>query len=83
MPEEKIFVISLREVKKAPCYRRVNRAAKLIREYLIRHMKSEKIRFDPALNEKLWERGQEKPPSRIRVKAVKDDDGVVHASPAE
>lgn len=83
MPEEKIFVVSLGEVKKAPRYRRVNRATKLIREFLARHMKSEKIKLDPKLNEKLWERGQEKPPFKIRVKAVKDDDGVVHASPAE
>ncbi|MBC7218848.1 MAG: 50S ribosomal protein L31e [Hadesarchaea archaeon] len=83
MPEEKIFVIPLGEVKRAPRYRRANRAAKLVREYLARHMKSEKIILDPKLNEKLWERGQEKPPSKIRVKAVKEEDGVVHASPAE
>lgn len=83
MPEEKIFVVPIGEVKKAPRYRRARRAAKLIREYLARHMKSERIKLDPKLNEKLWERGQEKPPSKIRVKAVKDEDGVVNAFPAE
>ncbi|KUO40547.1 MAG: 50S ribosomal protein L31 [Candidatus Hadarchaeum yellowstonense] len=83
MPEEKIFVIPLREVKRAPRYRRTSRAVKLIKEYLTRHMKSERVKLDPALNEKLWECGQEKPPAKIRVKAVKDEDGLVKAFPAE
>ncbi|MGC8816826.1 MAG: 50S ribosomal protein L31e [Candidatus Hadarchaeum sp.] len=83
MPEEKIFVIPLRDLKRVPRYRRARRGAKLVREYLARHMKSDRIKLDPKLNEKLWEKGQEKPPTKIRVKAVKDDDGLVHASPAE
>ncbi|MGQ9787708.1 MAG: 50S ribosomal protein L31e [Candidatus Hadarchaeaceae archaeon] len=83
MAEEKIFVVPLSEVKRSSRYRRANCAAKLVREYLARHMKSEKVSLDPKLNEKLWERGREKPPSKIRVKAVKEEDGTVHAFPAE
>ena len=83
MPEEKIFVIPLRKVKKVPHYKRARRAAKLVREYLARHMKSEEIKLDPKINEKLFERGVKKPPSKIRVKAVKDEDGLVNASLVE
>ena len=83
MPEEKIFIIPLGEAKDATKNRRTRRAAKIVREFLARHMKSEEIKLDPKLNEKLWERGAKKPPARVRVKAVKDDEGVVTASLVE
>ena len=83
MPEEKIFVIPLRGVKKAPHYKRARRAAKVVRKYLAKHMKSEEIKLDPKINEKLFERGVKKPPTKIRVKAVKDEDGLVNASLVE
>ncbi len=83
MADEKIFVIPLGEVKKAPHYKRARRAAKLVRAYLIKHMKSEDVKLDPKINEKLFERGVKKPPTRIRVKAVKDDDGLVNATLVE
>jgi len=83
MPEEKIFVIPLGKVKKAPQYKRSRRAAKLVREYLVRHMKSEDVKIDPKINEKLFERGVKKPPTKIRVKAIKDEDGLVSASLVE
>ena len=83
MAEEKIFVIPLGKVKRAPHYKRARRASKMVREYLVRHMKSEEIRIDPKINEKLFERGVKKPPSKIRVKAVKDEDGLVNASLVE
>ncbi len=83
MPEERIYVIPLREAKRVPRQRRTQRAAKLVREFLKRHMKSDEIKIDAGLNHKLWERGGGHPPSRIRVKAVKQDDGSVEASLAE
>jgi large subunit ribosomal protein L31e len=55
-------------------------AAKLVREFLERHMKSEEIKLDQGINKKLWECGAEHPPSRIRVRAVKQDDGSVEVS---
>lgn len=83
MPEEKIFVIPLREVKRVPHYRRARRAAKEVREYLTKHMKSAEVKLDVKINEKLFERGVKKPPNKIRVKAVKGDDGLVTATLVE
>lgn len=83
MPEEKILIIPLKEAKNAPRHRRTGRATKIVREFLARHMKSDKISIDPTLNQKLWQRGAKKPPTKIRVKAVKDDDGLVKASLVE
>jgi large subunit ribosomal protein L31e len=83
MPEERIYVIPLGEVKKAPRHRRTMRAVKLVREFLRRHMKSEEIKLDQALNSKLWGRGAKHPLPRIRVRVVKQDDGSVQAFLAE
>lgn len=83
MPEERIYVIPLREAKLVPRHRRTRQAAKLVREFLKKHMKSDEIKLDQGLNSKLWKRGGKHPPPRIRVKAVKQDDGTVEASLAE
>lgn len=80
MPEERIYVIPLGEARRATRNRRARMAAKLVREFLERHMKSKEIKLDQGINSKLWERGAEHPPSKIRVRAVKQDDGSVEAS---
>jgi len=71
---ERIYTIPLRAVKKAPRWKRSNRAITLIREYLVRHTKFEYIVLDKTINEKVWERGSQKPPSRIRVKVTEEED---------
>ncbi len=71
---ERIYTIPLRAVKKAPRWKRSNRAIAEIREYLKRHTKSEYIFLDAAINEKVWERGSQKPPSRIRVRVTEEED---------
>lgn len=80
---EQIYVIPLRVVDRVPRWKRGNRAIKEIRQYLIRHMKSEDVKLDRSINEKVWEQGIEKPPSRIRVRAMKFEDGQVQAELAE
>ncbi len=78
---EQIYTIPLRSVKEAPRWKRSTRAVKVVRDYLTRHMKvdPEMIKMDRTLNEKLWERGSEKPPMSIRVRAAKFEDGEVQA----
>jgi len=77
---ERIYVIPLKKAgfkssKSAPA------AVKRVKNYLTRHMKVEKkdIWIDDSLNSALWSQGKYKMPSKIRVKAVKFDDGVVEA----
>jgi large subunit ribosomal protein L31e len=84
MPEERVYVIPLRAAtQKAKRKKRTPRAVKTVREFLQRHMKSENVKIGEDLNRKLWERGIERTLPRIRVKAVKQDDGSVEASLAE
>ena len=77
---ERIYVIPLKKTnvkssKSAPS------AVKRVKSYLTRHMKVEQknIWIDDSLNSALWSQGKFKMPSKIRVKAVKFDDGVVEA----
>ncbi|RKY24074.1 MAG: hypothetical protein DRP79_08300 [Planctomycetota bacterium] len=77
---ERIFVIPLRKIgfkssKAAPT------AVKRVRKYLTRHMKVDEkdIWIDDSLNTALWRYGKYKMPGKIRVKAVKFEDGVVEA----
>jgi large subunit ribosomal protein L31e len=46
-------------------------------------MKSEDVKIDKSINEKVWDRGSTKPPSKIRVRAMKMEDGQVQAELAE
>ncbi len=71
---ERIYTIPLRDVKKAPRWKRSNRAIAVIMEYLKRHTKSEDIFLDATINEKVWERGSQKPPSKIRVRVTEEED---------
>ncbi len=77
---ERIYTIPLRDVKKTPRTKRAGKAIRYIRGYLEKHMKSDDVIIDQGLNEKIWERGIENIPSKIRVKAEKQEDGSVIAS---
>ncbi len=82
---ERIMVIPLRKTKQAPRTRRANRAVKEVREIVMRHMKvdADNVWIDATVNDKIWENGIRNPPSKITVKAVKYDDGLVEVSLAE
>jgi large subunit ribosomal protein L31e len=77
---ERIYIIPLKKLghnqsKAAPT------AIKRVKHFLTRHMKveEEKIWIDDSLNKAIWAQGKFKILNKIRVKAVKFDDGVVEA----
>lgn len=80
---ERVYVIPLRDVKKVPRTIRSPKAIRTIKEFLKRHMKSDEIRIDHTVNEKVWERGIQKVPPKIKVKAVKEEDGSVSVTLVE
>ncbi|MGD1004356.1 MAG: 50S ribosomal protein L31e [Methanoregulaceae archaeon] len=81
--EEHIYIIPLRDTRRAPRWKRSNTAIKDIKKYLAKHMKSEDVKLDKSINEKVWERGSTKPPTKIRVRAMKMEDGQIQAELAE
>jgi len=91
--EERFYTIPLRKAWIAPRKKRAPRAARIVKSFVLKHMKvrteaegeeeAEKLVIDNEVNEKLWNRGIEKPPRKIRVRVVKDKEGVVTVLLAE
>ena len=80
---ERTYVIPLRKVKNVKRTIRAPRAIREVQNFLMKHMKAEEVKLDESINHAIWERGIQKIPSKITVKAVKDEDGVVEATLAE
>lgn len=80
---KRTYTIPLRDVKNAQRTIRAAKAIRIVQKFLKKHMKADDIKIDASVNEKIWERGIQKIPSKIKVKAVKDDDGIVEATLAE
>ncbi len=84
--EERVYVVPLRNAKRAPRRKRTPRAVRELRSFLQRHTKVDTILIDRKLNEKLWSRGVQKPLPRVRVKVTKkveDEEESVLAELAE
>lgn len=62
-----------------PLYKRAKKATTALREFLMRHMKSETVLIGKHLNEFVWAHGMRNPPHHVKVTCVKGDDGVVKA----
>jgi len=73
--EERMYVVPLRKVKEAPITQRAARATRVMRSFVVKHSKCENVKIDKALNEKLWERGIESSPSKIKIRIVKGEEG--------
>ena len=74
MADEKIFTIPLREAYDKPRTKRAKIATNIVKDFLIKHMKSKNIKLGKSINENIWKRGIQKPPRRIRIHAVKEED---------
>ncbi len=79
---ERIYIIPLRRAKIGPTSRAAPRAVDDIRHFLMKHMKVEQknVWIDDSLNKEIWAHGKFWIPSKIRVRAVKFEDGVVEAT---
>jgi len=94
--EERIYTIPLGKAWVRPPKKRAPRAMQMIRAFITKHMKLEmrveaeeekgelpKLIISNDVNEKVWGRGIEKPPRKIRVRAAKDKEGNVTVFLAE
>ena len=89
---ERVFTVPLTVTRQVPRSKRAPRAIKEIKEYVRRHM-AEKVSpggddeslrkdvwIDYRLNERLWGNGIENPPAKVRVKAIRFEDGLIEVS---
>jgi len=75
--EERFYRVPLRQAWVSPVKRRAPRAMRLLRGFIRRHMKVEDPVISSGVSERVWSRGIEKPPRSVRVRVVKDKEGVV------
>jgi len=94
--EERIYTIPLGKAWVRPPKKRAPRAMHMVKAFITKHMKlamrveeeeeeeeMPKLIINADVNEKIWSRGIEKPPRKIRVRAAKDKDGNVTVFLAE
>lgn len=96
--EEKFYTIPLRRAWIMAPRKRAPRAMRIIRSFVEKHMKigvqkteeeeseeekEERLIISAELNEKIWARGIQKPPRKIKVRVVKDSEGTVTIYPSE
>jgi large subunit ribosomal protein L31e len=91
--EERFYTIPLGKAWISTRKKRAPRATRIVKSFVLKHMKirteveeeeePEKLVIDNEVNEKLWSRGIEKPPRKIRVRVIKDKEGVITVLLAE
>lgn len=74
---ERIYTINLGKVLLSPNNQRAKRAINMIREFAVKHMKSENVKIEEEISHLVWARGIRHPPRKIRVKITKDDGNVI------
>lgn len=76
---ERVYNVPLRKkYRRAPRWKRTNRAVKAVREFVIKNMKSDSIKIGKYANLELWKHGIRNPPHHIKVICKKDEDGMVN-----
>jgi large subunit ribosomal protein L31e len=82
--DERIYTVPLRKAYwTGSRLRRSNRAVRVLREFVERHMKPEELLIQPEVNDRIWARGIQKPPRRVRIRATKNSDNLVRVYLAE
>jgi len=94
--EERFYTIPLQKALIRPPKKRTPRAMQLLKIFVTKHMKLEmkvseeeeeeelpKLIISKEVNEKIWARGIEKPPRKIKTRVTKDKDGNVTVYLAE
>ena len=85
--EERVVTVPLRGVQNVPVQQRADKAMSIVRSHLATQFSvtEEAVRLDPSINEAVWERGRQNPPSKLRVRAarfVEDGESIVEAEVA-
>jgi len=75
--DERIYIIPLAKARRGPRNKRAKKAIRYFREFMERHFKPESLVISQEVNEKIWSRGIQKPPRKIKIRATKNIDGLV------
>ncbi len=71
---ERDYVVPLQRVYWLGRNKRAKRAVRLLKQFVSRHTKAERVIIENAVNEVIWARGIKKPPRRISIHIGVTDD---------
>ncbi|TFF93834.1 MAG: hypothetical protein EU543_02685 [Promethearchaeota archaeon] len=74
--DERIYTVPLKFARKGPRTKWAKKSVRYLREFTERHMKPEYLVISQEVNEKIWERGIQKPPRKLRIRITKDINGL-------
>ena len=75
--DERMYIVPLAKARKGPRNKRAKKAIRYLRDYMTRHFKPESLVITQEVNERIWQRGIQKPPRKLKVRATKNIDGLV------
>lgn len=81
--EEKFYTVNLRDLWTGPKDKRAPKAVRTLREFVKRHMKVDNVKVSNEINQEIWARSIQKPPRKLKIRAVKDKEGQVIVFPAK
>ena len=74
--DERIYVIPLAKARRGPRNKWAKKSIRYLREFMTRHFKPESLVISQEVNERIWERGIQKPPRKLKVRVTKNIDGL-------
>ena len=74
--DERIYVVPLAKARRGPRHKWGKKSIRYLREFITRHFKPESLVISQEVNEKIWERGIQKPPRKLKVRVTKNIDGL-------
>lgn len=77
--EERVYTVPLSKAWISPRTRHSPRAVRILKGFVVKHMKvdEDSVKITNEVNEKIWGRGIQKPPRKIKVRVTKDSEDVV------
>ncbi len=74
--DERIYIIPLAKARKGPRNKWAKKSIRYLKEFMTRHFKPESLVISQEVNERIWERGIQKPPRKLKVRVTKNIDGL-------
>jgi len=74
--DERIYIIPLAKARKGPRNKWAKKSIRYLKEFMTRHFKPVSLVISQEVNERIWERGIQKPPRKLKVRVTKNIDGL-------
>ena len=74
--DERIYTIPLAKARRGPRNKWAKKSIRYLREFMTRHFKPESLVISQEVNQRIWERGIQKPPRKLKVRVTKNIDGL-------